>query len=41
MTKLHEEYLRGSVAELYARLGEKEARGEYAVFISAYGAEKR
>ncbi|MDR2393860.1 MAG: 16S rRNA (cytidine(1402)-2'-O)-methyltransferase [Treponema sp.] len=35
MTKLHEEYLRGSVEEVKARLAEKqEIRGEFSVFVS-------
>jgi 16S rRNA (cytidine1402-2'-O)-methyltransferase len=34
MTKLHEEYLRGSAAEVFAALQEKEPRGEYAVYVS-------
>jgi 16S rRNA (cytidine1402-2'-O)-methyltransferase len=35
MTKLHEEYLRGSAAEIYMRLAEKnEQIGEFSLFIS-------
>ncbi|MDR0568590.1 MAG: 16S rRNA (cytidine(1402)-2'-O)-methyltransferase [Spirochaetaceae bacterium] len=35
MTKLHEEYLRGSAAEIYARLAERnEQIGEFSIFIS-------
>ncbi|MDR3302648.1 MAG: 16S rRNA (cytidine(1402)-2'-O)-methyltransferase [Spirochaetaceae bacterium] len=35
MTKLHEEYLRGSVADVYTLLAEKkEQRGEFSVYVS-------
>jgi 16S rRNA (cytidine1402-2'-O)-methyltransferase len=35
MTKLHEEYLRGSVGEVYALLDDKnEMRGEFSVYVS-------
>ena len=34
MTKLHEEYLRGSVAEVFGMLAGTECRGEFAVFVS-------
>lgn len=37
MTKIHEEYLRGSSADVYALLKERECRGEFAVFVSAGG----
>jgi 16S rRNA (cytidine1402-2'-O)-methyltransferase len=37
MTKVHEEYLRGSVAEILALLSEKkEQRGEFSVFVSGH-----
>ncbi|MDR3324723.1 MAG: 16S rRNA (cytidine(1402)-2'-O)-methyltransferase [Spirochaetaceae bacterium] len=35
MTKLHEEYMRGSAAEVYALLaGKEEQRGEFSVYVS-------
>jgi 16S rRNA (cytidine1402-2'-O)-methyltransferase len=37
MTKLYEEYIRGSAAEAFAILSEKpECRGEFAVYVSGY-----
>jgi 16S rRNA (cytidine1402-2'-O)-methyltransferase len=39
MTKVHEEYLRGTAAEVFTALsGEKEKIGEFSVFISGYKA---
>ncbi|MDR2480816.1 MAG: 16S rRNA (cytidine(1402)-2'-O)-methyltransferase [Spirochaetaceae bacterium] len=34
MTKFHEEYLRGSVIEVFNALSQKESRGEYAIYVS-------
>jgi 16S rRNA (cytidine1402-2'-O)-methyltransferase len=40
MTKIHEEYLRGSAAEIYAVLAEKsEQMGEFSVFVSGNKAD--
>jgi 16S rRNA (cytidine1402-2'-O)-methyltransferase len=40
MTKVHEEYLRGSVAEIYAALREKsEILGEFSVYVSGKSAK--
>jgi 16S rRNA (cytidine1402-2'-O)-methyltransferase len=40
MTKLHEEYIRGSAAEIYAFLAEKnEQIGEFSIFISGNKAD--
>jgi 16S rRNA (cytidine1402-2'-O)-methyltransferase len=39
MTKVHEEYLRGSASEISAVLGERtELRGEFSVFVSGHNA---
>lgn len=42
MTKIHEEYLRGSVAEVYAEfMGKNEQIGEFSLYVSGKKANKR